>query len=168
MKYGIAMFPSKSLQDKANSLRKRYDPHYSLIPPHITLKDAFELKDEEIRPLIDKVSGIAEEMEPVKIKVSKFSSFHPANNVIYLKIEDNPVLTKLHENLHRDDFGDTREYKFVPHITVAQKLTDEEHSDVLERLKMKDTHHEEVIDRFQLLYQLDNQSWTVYETFHLK
>lgn len=35
MKYGIAIFPGKDLQDLANSLRKRYDPKYALIP-HIS------------------------------------------------------------------------------------------------------------------------------------
>lgn len=38
MYYGIVAFPQKHVQDKVNALRKRYDPHYSLIPPHITLK----------------------------------------------------------------------------------------------------------------------------------
>ena len=30
MKYGIVAFPSKKVQDFANSYRKRYDPHYAL------------------------------------------------------------------------------------------------------------------------------------------
>ena len=38
MKFGVVIFPSKKLQDLANSYRKRYDPHYSLITPHLTLK----------------------------------------------------------------------------------------------------------------------------------
>ncbi len=38
MKYGIVAFPSKQLQDFANSYRKRYDSHYTKITPHITLK----------------------------------------------------------------------------------------------------------------------------------
>lgn len=44
MKYGIALFPSKKLQDLVNSYRKRYDTHYALVPPHVTLKTAFEAK----------------------------------------------------------------------------------------------------------------------------
>ena len=48
----------------------------------------------------------------------------------------------------------------------GQKLSSDEHSDVLGQLKMQDISHEEVIDRFHLLYQLDNGSWTVYETFY--
>lgn len=55
MKYGIAIFPSKKLQDKVNSLRKRYDPHYALIPPHITLKTPFEIEDSKYQTLLNKL-----------------------------------------------------------------------------------------------------------------
>src|SRR5699024_3657769 len=58
-----------------------------------------------------------------------------------------------------------RQYNFVPHITIAQKLVEDEHSDVFGSLRMKKIALEDTVDRFQLMYQLDNQSWTVYETF---
>jgi 2'-5' RNA ligase len=32
---------------------------------------------------------------------------------------------------------------------------------------MQGINHEETVDRFHLLYQLENGSWTVYETFRL-
>lgn len=32
---------------------------------------------------------------------------------------------------------------------------------------MQEVSHEEIVDRFHLLYQLENGSWTVYETFLL-
>lgn len=167
MKYGIAMFPSKALQDIVNSYRKRYDPHYALIPPHITLKYPFEMDDNKINSAIKKIRDIAKTLPPISIKVTKVSSFHPVNNVLYLKVEETEELTLLENKLNEDDFEDNRNYSFVPHLTIGQELSDEEHADVLQSLNMKDMHHEEVIDRFQLLYQLDNGSWTVYETFHL-
>ena len=46
MKFGVVIFPSKKLQDLVNSYRKRYDPHYALISPHLTL-NAFEANEEE-------------------------------------------------------------------------------------------------------------------------
>ena len=42
-----------------------------------------------------------------------------------------------------------------------------EMSDVLGQLSLMKFEHEEIIDRFHLLYQLDNGTWTVYETFLL-
>lgn len=167
MKYGIAIFPSKKLQDAANSLRKRYDPHYALIPPHLTLKDPFEIDDSEIDDVVHFIHDIANNTPPVKLNVYKVSSFHPVNNVIYLKAEETEGLVQLHQKLDEGVLKQEEQFNFIPHITVAQKLSDDEHSDVLESLRMKDIKHEEIIDRFQLMYQLDNDSWTVYETFHL-
>ena len=59
MKYGIVAFPSKKLQDLANTYRKRYDPHYAQITPHITLKDAFEADTSQINEISKKLSAIA-------------------------------------------------------------------------------------------------------------
>lgn len=167
MKYGIALFPSKKLQDLANSLRKRYDPHYALIPPHLTLKEAFELDDDQVDEVVQYIHEVAKDIPPIPLKITKVSTFHPVNNVIYLKVEENEPLTKLHEKLHEGILEEEKKYKFVPHITIGQEMSDDEHSDVLGRLRMKEFNHEETVDRFQLLYQLDNDSWTVYETFHL-
>jgi len=167
MKYGIAIFPSKKIQDIANSYRKRYDPHYALIPPHVTLKEAFEEDDKNIDKLINKLSEIAKETKPFTLNVNKLSTFAPTTNTIYMKVEPAEELVNLHERLHSDDIPNGKTYQFVPHITIAQKLSDDEHSDVYGSLKMMNHEFEETIDRFQLLYQLENGMWTVYETFHL-
>lgn len=167
MKYGIVVFPSKELQDLANSYRKRYDPHYALIPPHLTLKTTFELTNEQVDEVVTELRAIAKESIPLQLEISKINSFSPVNNVIYLKVEQNQELTSLYDKLHFGKLETNTEYAFVPHITIGQKLSNDEHSDVLGQLKMKDVHHEETIDRFHLLYQLDNESWTVYETFRL-
>lgn len=167
MKYGFVIFPSKKLQDLANSYRKRYDPNYSLITPHLTLKTPFEATDEEINTLSMRLSQVAKEVAPFTLNAYKVSSFYPVNKVIYFKVEPKPELVTLHDKLYADIFNEKPEYAFVPHITIGQQLSDDEHSDVLGQLKMLSINHEEEIDRFHLLYQLENGSWTVYETFRL-
>ncbi|MFZ3589287.1 YjcG family protein [Bacillus sp. DJP31] len=167
MKYGIALFPSRKLQDLVNSYRKRYDTNYALIPPHVTLKSGFEASEDTIKGIALELHKIAADIKPFNLKVYKVSSFHPVNNVIYLGIESTSELEELHNKMHSGAFPTEREYAYVPHITIGQKLSDDEHSDVVNSLKMMDFKHEEMVDRFQLLYQLENGSWTVYETFHL-
>ncbi|GIN83953.1 putative phosphoesterase YjcG [Heyndrickxia sporothermodurans] len=167
MKYGIVIFPSKQLQDLANSYRKRYDPHYALISPHITLKHVFESSNDEVKDITKKLDHIARKFKPFKLHVSKVSSFQPVNNTIYFKVETSPELEQLHRDLYSELPGGDPEYAFVPHITIGQKLSNDEHSDVYGQLRMLGIDHEEVVDRFHLLYQLDNGSWTVYETFRL-
>ena len=168
MNYGVAMFPSEHLQDVINSYRKRYDPHYAYIPPRITLKKHFELEEAQLDITIEKLQSIASQIKPVEVIIDKVSSFHPINNSIYIKVQENPNLTKLYHLLNDKDVKlQDPTHKFVPHITIAKGLSDLEHSDILNRMKMIDFYYEETIDRFQLLYQLDNHVWTVYETFHL-
>ncbi|WP_106497944.1 YjcG family protein [Lentibacillus sp. Marseille-P4043] len=165
MKYGIIIFPSKPIQDEVNSYRKRYDPHYALVPPHLTLKEAFEADDDELETLITELKHIANQTKPFTININKVSTFAPVTNTIYLKVEPIPVLTDLHEKMQSGKFPKNEAYNFVPHITVAQKLKDDEYSDVFGSMKMKEFKMEDTVDRFQLLYQLDNGSWTVYESF---
>ncbi|MGJ9458777.1 YjcG family protein [Oceanobacillus sp. CF4.6] len=165
MNYGIAIFPSKPIQDQANAFRKRYDPHYSWIPPHITLKEKFEADDNKLNELISELKTIANSIEPFTINIDKVRSFAPITNTIYFKVEPIQVLLDLHEKMNTGKFKDTNKHPFVPHITIAQDLLDDEYSDVFGRLEMEEFHLEDQVDRFQLLYQLDNGSWTVYETF---
>ncbi|MCM3586185.1 YjcG family protein [Mesobacillus maritimus] len=166
MKYGVVIFPSKKVQDFANSYRKRYDSNYALIPPHLTIKSAFEATNLEIQEIAQQIHDIAEKHEPLTLRVTKFSSFAPVNNVIYLKVEASQELEKLHNDLNMN-FNTEPEYSFVPHITIGQNLSDDEHSDVYQSLRMNKVLFEEPADRMHLLYQLENGSWTVYETFRL-
>jgi 2'-5' RNA ligase len=167
MKFGVVIFPAKKLQDLANSYRKRYDPHYALIPPHLTLKNAFTATEEEANDFAVKLRDIANHFAPFQLKVAKFSSFSPVNNVIYLKVEPSAELEELQGVINEKLDHEKTDYAFVPHITIGQKLSNDEHSDVYGSLKMNTVEHEELVDRFHLLYQLENGSWTVYETFRL-
>lgn len=165
MNFGIAFFPSKEIQDVANSFRKRYDPRYALIPPHITLKDSFTISTENMDEVISELRKTANETKPFSIEIKKVSSFEPVTNAIYFKIEPAPSLVELEEKLHSGKFENTRNHPFVPHVTLAQELTHIEFTDLLGRFNMESHQFEDIVDRFQLLYQLDNGSWTVHETF---
>ncbi len=168
MKYGIVIFPSKKLQDYANSFRKRYDPHISLIPPHVTLVNPFDSTEDKIKERIQKLHKVALDSLPFTIEVYKAKTFHPSANKIYLAIKKDEQLLNLHSKLNADVFSnDEKTESFVPHITIGQKLSNREHSDIVGQLTMMDVAHSEVVDRFHLLYQLDNDQWTTYETFHL-
>lgn len=167
MKYGVVIFPSKKLQDIVNSYRKRYDPNYSLIPPHITIKYPFDSTEENIHKVAKYLEEVSADMRPFLLRVLKVSTFQPVNNVIYLKIEPTSDLVALQQKLQNDLMGSDSEFAFVPHITLGQQLTNAEHADVFGQISMLDLRHEEMIDRFHLLYQLENGSWTVYETFRL-
>ncbi len=167
MKFGVVIFPSKKLQDVANSYRKRYDPHYALISPHLTIKEVFEASEEELKDVTSALALAAKETNPFDLTIRKVSSFSPVNNVVYLKVEPTDELQHLYDRVHSGMLDQEVPYSFVPHITIGQKLSDDEHLDMYSQLQLVDVSHEEKVDRFHLLYQLENGTWTVYETFHL-
>lgn len=167
MQYGVVIFPSKKLQDIVNSYRKRYDPQYALIPPHLTLKSTFEAGEEIVVPFAEKLRKIAQKHPTFPLKSTKISSFQPVNNVIYLKVDPTEELSNLQNDINQEYSEQNLKYSFVPHITIGQNLSHDEHSDVLGSLHMTKVNHEETVDRFHLVYQLENGIWNVYETFRL-
>jgi len=167
MKYGVVAFPSKKLQDLANAYRKRYDPHYAQITPHLTVKGVFEANDQEIEEVAKAIKEVTKKHSPFELNVSKVGTFAPITNTIYFKATLNDELAALHKDLNNDFFGEKPEFAFVPHVTIAQKLSSGEHDDIIGQLKMIGVDHTETIDRLHLTYQLEDGSWTVYETFRL-
>lgn len=163
MKLGIAIFPSLELQEKVNSYRKRYDSHYSVIAPHMTLKSHFEAAD--IDEVAQQVAAIAEHTSTFDIQINKVSNFAPVKYVIYFKVEQNETLTHLHRQF-AELFGEDP-HPYVPHLTIAQDLTSQEFEDVYGQLQMTSVNYSETIDKISLCYQLENGHWNVYETFKL-
>jgi len=167
MKYGIVAFPSKKLQDLANTYRKRYDPHYAQITPHMTLKDSFDATEEDIQSIIKQLDDLTANYAPLTIHASRISSFFPTTNAIYFRIEPTEQLVAFNEAIQEKvPFGEPK-HVFVPHITIAQKMTDSEHDDIFGQLRMTGVDEKDTIDRIHLLYQLEDGSWTTYETFRL-
>ena len=167
MKYGIVAFPSKKLQDLANTYRKRYDPHYAKITPHMTLKDSFEATDEDINSIVKQLDELAAKYAPLNIHASRISSFFPTTNAIYFRIDPTEQLEAFQHALkEKIPFGETK-HVFVPHITIAQKMTASEHDDIFGQLRMTGVDEKDTIDRIHLLYQLEDGSWTTFETFRL-
>lgn len=168
MRYGIVAFPSKELQDVANGYRKRYDPHYARITPHMTVKATFEANNKEIEEVAKAVKEVTQKHGPFQLEVEKISTFAPITNTIYFKVTPNEELLQLHHDLNYNFFGAEPEHIFIPHITVAQKLSSGEHDDIISQLKMVGVDYSEPIDRIHLLYQLEDGSWSTFETFRLE
>lgn len=168
MNYGIVAFPSKELQDTANGYRKRYDPHYALITPHMTIKGVFNANDEEIKEVVKELKNVTKKHAPFELNIKKIGTFAPITNAIYFKATPSDELASLHKDLNYDFFGEEPPYAFIPHVTIAQKLSASEHDDIIGQLKMIGVDHTETVDRLHLLYQLEDGSWSVYDTYRLE
>lgn len=168
MKFGIVAFPSKEIQDFANSYRMRYDSHYAQLPPHITIREEVVTDEANLKVVADLLFEATKNVKPFDISIPKVGTFKPINNVIYLKVDAEEALYDLFNKLHTDEFGGAAEYQYVPHITLAQGITADELNDIYGQLRMTKIEFSETIDRIHLLYQLENGSWTVHETYRLQ
>ncbi|HLR59145.1 MAG TPA: 2'-5' RNA ligase family protein [Pseudogracilibacillus sp.] len=166
MKCGIVIYPAKVLQDEVNNLRKRYDPEYALIKPHITLKTKFDADKNLLSKLTDELNEITKNIQPFDINIKKVSSFQPVSNKIYFKIEPNDNLEKLHDSLYNGVLPKEKFITFVPHITIAHDLNTDEFSDIYTTLSMKDYNYTDTLDSLEIGYESDDGSWKTYKSFN--
>ncbi|UFJ41705.1 2'-5' RNA ligase family protein [Brevibacillus humidisoli] len=167
MKYSVVIFPSSQVQEVANSYRKRYDPTYALIPPFIRLKEAFDLEESALPQLVDHLEQVASSTDAFSVRFHRVSTFHPTNNVIYLGIQNKEPFEAIHQKIMAH-FAQKEVYAFVPHLTIGRDLADDELKDVVSQLSMAKIDLTTLVDRFHLVYQLEDGTWTVYQTFLLQ
>src|SRR5699024_7109058 len=137
MKCGIVIYPSENIQTELHSLRKRYDPEYPLIKPHITLQTRLDIDKSSLKILIDDLVELSKDIEPLKINNKKIKSIQPVSNKIYFKIEQNDKLEKIYNDLYKGIVPTEKFTTFVPHITIAQNLNPDEFVDIYTSLSMQ-------------------------------
>jgi 2'-5' RNA ligase len=167
MKYGIAIFPSIEVQEYANNYRKRYDTHYSLIAPHVTVKSAFEATDEQVESIKETIADEVARISPFTLEFHRFSSFHPTNNVIYMAVKPSEELNQLHQKLNQGPLHHDQVYDFIPHLTIGQQMTNEELHDVLASLKMRRMKLKSAIEEVSLMRQEADGTWALEAKFKL-
>ncbi|EJL41866.1 putative phosphoesterase YjcG [Brevibacillus agri] len=168
MMYSIVIFPSSKVQEVANSYRKRYDPAYALVPPYIRLKEAFDLEEAKLPELVSHLEQVASSTESFTAHFHRVSTFHPTTNVIYLAVQNKEPFHALHEKIVNQCVSEKETYAYVPHLTIGRDLSDDELRDVTGQLSMAKIDLTSEIDRFHLIYQLEDGIWSVYQTFLLK
>lgn len=169
MQFGIAVFPSKETQDVANSFRKRYDPHYSLIQPHMTIREKEDWNEERLQAAVNHLEQVAVKTAPFEVHFNRFSSFYPVSNVVYMALSDITAIDQLYQAVCSGELAEPkRQYVFTPHVTIGQGMNSDELHDVLSGLRLKPLDLTSKIDRIHLLYQTENGAWTVHQTFLLR
>ncbi|VYU48500.1 hypothetical protein [Staphylococcus simulans] len=166
---GLALIPSKTFREKIDAYRKRYDERYAQIPPHITIKDSFEVEDNDFDSVKEDIQSRIEGIAPLHIHATKASNFAPVNNVIYFKVEKTPELEELDNRFNNGDFYGQPEHSFVPHFTIAQGLTSQEFKDIFGQVKLAGIDYEETISELTLLkYNNEADKWETIDTFSFK
>ena len=148
-KYFIAIIPNTELSEQITLFRKQYLPGINLKDehkkfPHITLQHTFSRTEEIEEPLTVSITALIKKISPFNVHISGAGHFD--KRIIYLKVESNPELTGLHEDIKNmlcGSFGFLQNEvaaAFTPHITLEKKLVMKEFDDCWE--KIRDVHFE--------------------------
>ncbi|GLX68302.1 2'-5' RNA ligase family protein [Paenibacillus glycanilyticus] len=166
MLYGIAVFPSQAVQDFANSWRIRHDPHYSIIPPHMTVREKEELSDIQLPTIIEHLQTVASEMKPFQITFNRVSSFYPASHVLYLALKDPTPMIRLHEAVCSGPLHvPAPNFVYTPHVTIGQNMPPDELHDLYGNLRMSSVNLTTEIDQLHLLRKTASDMWHIDKTF---
>lgn len=166
MNFGIVVFPPKEVQDAANSHRKRFDPHYSLIQPHFTVRESEAWDEARLRAAIVHLDTVTQKVRPFAVKANRFSTFFPVANVIYMALEQTAEFESMYRQICTGMLEEpNRTYTFTPHLTVAQQLGSDELHDVYSSLRPIPLDLPFTVDRVHMMYQTDNGAWTAHQTF---
>ena len=143
-KYFIAIIPPTGLSGKIISFRKKYlgglnekDEHKKF--PHLTLQHTFSREEGVEKKIHPHLISLAENFKSFEIKLSGVGHFD--QHVIFIGIEDNPVLKKLHVDLKnilttkigfnpKEVSGD-----YKPHITLEKKIAKNDFNYYWEKVK---------------------------------
>lgn len=130
-KRSILLFPQFENAALIEEIRKKYDPLYKFIRPHITLVFPFEseyLQDEIDVHIRSKLKGI----KPFEVIMSEITG--TVNNDLFLNVKKgNDEIIRIHDLLYTDilePFRDRR-YTYTPHITVGRFADKEDLTNVL-------------------------------------
>ncbi|WP_242863234.1 2'-5' RNA ligase family protein [Caloranaerobacter ferrireducens] len=140
MKRSIIIFPKFRNLEKIEEIRKKYDPLYNCIKPHITVVFPFEsnIKTEELEKHVKQaLKGI----KPFKIRLKGITG--TTDNYLFLNIkEGNDKIIEIHDKLYTGILEKFlyRKITYIPHITVGKVEDVEEFEIVLEETeKIQDT-----------------------------
>ncbi|WP_036745754.1 2'-5' RNA ligase family protein [Paenibacillus sp. UNC451MF] len=167
--YGIAVFPSKEVQEFANQFRRRYDPHYLFIEPHLTIHSSHQWNESEVQSVTTHLQHVLSSLKRFPLHFNRFSSFYPVNNVVYMALSDPAPIQKLYHAIHNEWLTPPiSQYIFTPHVTVAQGLGDDELHDVLSSLRSSRLDLRCTINQVELLQQKEDGVWHKNRSFQLQ
>lgn len=115
--YALVYFP-KMHSSKIDAFRKKYDPKWNVIPPHITL--VFPFSDVPENLILEHVKKVTQEARPFPIHLRGLQKVE--NELIFLLVKDGrDEIIHIHDQLYSRIFASLeQEYVFEPHITIGE------------------------------------------------
>ena len=144
----IMIFPRFSNQEMINEIRKKYDPLYGLVEPHITLVFPFqsEMSDEKLSLEMDKCLGKTNSFSLILQGISRQKDTY--GNYIFLNVKSGrQEIIELHKSLYLGLFDGQFPKSYIPHMTIGNLDSEVKMEAVYDTLKNMETCFETMIEK---------------------
>lgn len=129
---GVVIPVPSSVARLANRVRRRYDPNYTLIGPHVTILPPRPLRFTR-RQILDEVRGVAAHSRGIFLRLGKIRTFLPAKPVLFVALaRGGRSLRTLHQKLASGSLRGPEAFPYFPHLTLGQDLRPEQLRKALE------------------------------------
>ena len=157
--------PAGAIERLKHSISDRYHNRHGLLtPPHITLAPPFRMEAVESSALKKAMAAAAAPFHPFRLVVEDSGTF--GTRVLYLGVQQDAVLTKLHEIFSALVGGNQdKERLFVPHVTLAHKdIRPDDLQRAREEIRLQPFRAEVMIDAVSLLEHSGGR-WNIVAAF---
>lgn len=173
---GGVIWPDSETQKSVDEIRRKYDPHFDLIAPHITI---IFPADTTIAPrnVIGRLAKSVEGFRPFKVRLDRVSSvnlladdwpagtsallaYQNARNAVFLLTgEGSREIIELKERLAAAVSLDTPLVHYPPYLTLGQTLSQAAYREALEALSRYTPDFSFPVSGFNLLTDLESGRW---------
>ncbi len=120
--FGVVIPVPDALSRAADRVRRRYDPNFPRIGPHVTVLPPRPLPLTR-REVLAAVRRAAAAARPFACSLGGIRTFDPVMPVVYASLRRGRVsLRRLHARLARGTLRGAEMFPYVPHLTLGQKL----------------------------------------------
>ena len=115
--YAIVYFPNINTE-KIDAFREKYDPHWNIIPPHITLVSPFS--DFPENQIFEHLKKVTENIKPFQIHLHGL--LKTDDHLLFLRVkEGRDEIINVHNQLYSGILSfPEQKYIFEPHITLGE------------------------------------------------
>ncbi len=147
----IMIFPQFNNENIINAIRKKYDPLYNLVKPHITLVFPFQDKISNIE-LEKKLEECFIEIPPFKIILQGISRQKDNyGNYIFLNVKQGErQIIDIHNNLYRNIWKQEQDERYIPHMTLGKFQSEGEMMEAYKDVKDLDSSFETFVDKISV------------------
>lgn len=147
----IMIFPQFNNENIIEAIRKKYDPLYNLVKPHITLVFPFQDKISNIE-LEKKLEECLIETKPFKLILQGINRQKDNyGNYIFLSVKKGErQIINIHKNLYMNIWGQEKNERYVPHMTVGKLQSEEKMIKAYEEIKDLNSSFETLVDKISV------------------